>query len=437
MNTPSLLQRFFSLAGARLVGAFFMFLSNLLIARYWGADALGLVSIILAQAAVLSVIAGAGFSGIATVFSARYESRSQKKALSQFTTTALTQAVNGNLILLIPSFLYFQFLFNDSSISTETLVLLTFGISLALSLIYFQSATLVGVHHPVKALMPETLLKPLLLLLGIGGIIIWNGQPNLDGLLIAIFLSTAIPAWYLWQVIRETIPNIKARAKQSLKRVRVWKQQAAPWVLTTLAWDFFIELNLLLAGVLATTREVAILHVCFRFRMLAGYGIRTLYALLIPQIIKDLSRQKDEGVYQKMKKLNLLSSLYALLILGAFILLGQMLLGLFGEEFISADRLLIIVSLTMLIRAFFGPANSLLSYNGYQRTPAVVMLICVVISLAGGGLSYSYIGLEGFAWAYTLSNLIGSCALWLICRHKLHIDCSLIGTFFLPKRQEA
>lgn len=56
-----------------------------------------------------------------------------------------------------------------------------------------------------------------------------------------------------------------------------WRHAAYPWLLTIFASDLFIEFHILLTGYMAAASEVAVLHVAFRFRVLAAFGMRSIY----------------------------------------------------------------------------------------------------------------------------------------------------------------
>ncbi len=190
-------------------------------------------------------------------------------------------------------------------------------------------------------------------------------------------------------------------------------------------WDLFIEVHIILAGVLASAAEVAVLHVAFRFRVLAGFGMRSLYALYLPTIVTLNTQKNNAELLLQLNKVNRLAFAYACAVMLLFMLTGSLLMGLFGAEFEQGWVLLLVVSSTLLVRAVFGPAPSILAMQGHQKISAVVMVICLGLSVGGSFLLYPAAGILGIALSYALANLIGSVALWVLARNLTGINCAL------------
>jgi O-antigen/teichoic acid export membrane protein len=248
--------------------------------------------------------------------------------------------------------------------------------------------------------------------------------------LLALFaISAAVACLLSYVFIRKT--GFIAKDVVEETETKRWRAASYPWIITSLVWDLFIELHIILTSFLAAPAQVAILHIAFRFRVLAGFGMRSLYALFLPRIIALNVQEKPAELNSQLQLANLLAFIYASGVMVFFILFSPLLLGLFGQEFEQGWLLLPIVSSTILVRAIFGPAPAILSMTGHQRPSVIVMLASLGFSLATSLALYPLWGIHGIAASYAVANFLGSVVLWLWAKKLTGIDSSLfslIGT---------
>ena len=417
-----LIGNFAVLTGGRLLGAAATFLTSLLIARKMGADTLGHFSVLLAAAGIISVLVAGGFPAIASVFTAKLAASDQKGVLRSLIAAGQRHVIFGTIGSLIAALVYLTTTGASlpSAIWTATIAAsAAFGIA-ATNLF---GSVLVGLNRQQAGLLPDTFIKPFLFLAFVAGIVLSQGSVSPTNLL-ACFAAAAIAAaiYAYTQLKSEAFMGYSLPAES--KRQGWWKK-AYPWIITTLVWDFFIELHIILAGLIAAPAQVAVLHIAFRFRMLAGFGMRTLYALHLPDIVTAHTQDKPLIAQQKLFQVNLLALAYSAGVLAFFALSGSYLMGMFGASFKTGWDILLILSATMIIRALFGPAPAILSMREHQNVPAIIMTGCLLFSLAGSLLLYPQLGLTGIAISYTSANLIGSAVLWYLTKRLTGIDGSL------------
>jgi O-antigen/teichoic acid export membrane protein len=419
----NLFSRLSVLAGGRLLGAFAAFLSSLLIARYLGGEVLGTFSVFMAIIGVLSVIAAGGFPAVATIFSAEYSAKNQGAQLRGFFQVGTKQAyLGGALCFLAVAAFLFSWFPSGGVQSVWTALFIGFAI-VALALTNLKGALLVGLERQAEGLLPDTLVKPVAFFLFVAVSLVAGYSLGTTGLLAGFAASIAVAFLVATYRLRKS-SFMSSAPENDLPR---WRRAAYPWIVTSLAWDLFIELHIIVAGFFVAPLEIAVLHVVFRFRVLAGYGMRSLYALLLPTIISAHATNDDLEFGSQIRKLNLLSFVYSCGVILFFAVAGPYLLGLFGQDFASGWPLLMVVLSTVCVRAVFGPAPAILAMKGHQKSSAIVMLGCLCLSLAGSVLLYPILGLLGIALSYAISNLVASVTLWLCCRALTGIDCSLFS----------
>lgn len=412
--------KFSILTGARLLGAFFAFASNLLIARYLGAQMLGQYSLLLSIAMIFAVVASLGFPGIGTIYSARYLAKKQWGLIKGFQRTGIKLTFIASIFFGVTAAFYYLYWYKTLTSQTLILSFLIANFILSTALLNLNTSILVGLNRQIAALLPETLLKPILFIISSVAVFAFGYTISIEILFANITLATYF-ALIVTFISFGQIKPFKTVTHQNLPNNR-WLKAAYPWVVTSIIWNLFIELHIILASFLFAPAQVGILHIVFRLRMLAGFGMRALYMLFIPKIVTAHSQNKPDDMHLNIRHLNLLTITYALACLIGFGLLGKLILNLFGDGFITGYFALLVVTSTMLFRAIMGPAGDVLSMHHYQKTSAIVMAFALITSIGLSLMLYQDFGLLGIAIAYTMANMLAAVILWFIALKKTGIN---------------
>ncbi len=415
------------LMAARLAGAGLAFLGNVAIVRYLGADALGLFALCMATASLIAVFLPLGRQATATLFVSEYDAKRRPDRLSGYVSAGrsiiwrMTAAVAA-----IAAILWFAL---EGQISREAFIAGAFALVIAPALAFnsFNGGVLTGAHRPFSALLPESLIKPAFILIAaMVSAAFWSGE--------TIYLLLAIVAAGCWitagtqaMLLRasDAVPCVENEGYEHQR----WQKTAWPWMFISLLWDYFIELQLLLAGMIASTTEVAVLHICFRLRMLAGFGMRALYALILPDLYKANANGNSAELAASLSHANTLALLYSVSVCAAVWLFGEFVLGLIDPSFSSAHLALLVMCLTMVARALFGPATAVLAMAGYQFPSLWTLVAGLAISVALCLVLFPMFGLLGIAIAYLAANSMIAAVQWNLAFRLTGIDSSVFACF--------
>ncbi|MEM8797243.1 MAG: hypothetical protein AAGE61_16895, partial [Pseudomonadota bacterium] len=330
-------------------------------------------------------------------------------ALSAFQRHAALVRLIGALLAIPLTFAYLSWSGGPSGLTLAAIsVAMGVGVYFTASL-FFQGALLVAYEQQVKALLPEILFRPALFLVGILVAVALGWALTAEVLFFYFVLVNGAALLLVTYFARQEIGRLDATPDPSDRKV--WNKSAPPWIVTALVWDFFIEFHILIASFIAKPAEVAILHICFRLRMLAGFGMRSLYSLFLPDIYA--RHENGEDVSAKIRRMQVIGTLYGLAVMGGFFLIGEALLSLFGQSFADAWLVLLIVSSVIIARGVFGPAPQLMAMYGMHVPPSIVMGAALLVSLAAAPFAYSEWGIAGIAGCYAVSSILGSAILWL------------------------
>ncbi len=429
------LQRFIILLTGRLGGAIAAFSANILIARNLGVEALGMYAVFVSLVSILTICLPIGFNSVATFFTAEYTAKDKPALLKGYILVAIKYLFITASFLFITLLIARYFTPHLLDYNNFLFAIIVLATAVATSLLNLNSVIMIGLKRQVAGLLPETLVRPILILLVVLSLMAFNTLSNVyNVMVVSALVSWVAVALAFFGNAKIKFDFLKTKPENELPR---WKKASYPWLATSLLWDNAIDLILLIVTMLSGTVEIAILHICFRYRVLAGFGMRTIYTLLMPEITGHMVTKDMAAVNKKITLANLASLVYSIVALAIFAVIGSWLLGLFSEKISDVGvPILIIVSLTMLIRAIFGPATLLLAIHNLHIATAVISLIGFLFAIAVILLFFEEYGLLTVAIAYSLSNLVVSVSLWLYAKKKTGIDSSIFAAIRTSKTKQ-
>jgi len=413
----------------RLVGAGCVFLVTLVLARFFDVNSLANYSLLLSIAGILSVLLPLGFHAIATLFAAEYQAIGKHQELKAFRhyadrLTSLTTLATAPIAIagagLLPE---------HNGYDVLALALLSVPMAFAMANIYLNSALLIGLEHHYWAHLPDMVVRPALLLAGLG-ILIINGSQASHNVLFFVMLAATLTMLLQRIAVHRLLPSVPSEVLSIdilQKEKKRWWDLAPSHMKITLLWDYFFEIHLLIASFFSTPDMVATLFVCFRIRQLAGFGIRSLYSLLMPKVIAANAIDDKTKAQTLLNQAVRLTFYYAAALWLIMAVVGEYILGAFGSAFSGQKLILLMLMGTMVIRSIYGPAATVLGM--YRHADVVIQLLLgsLVLSLA---ITFAGIALFpelAIPVAYLVSTSFSAIAIWRIARKRTGLDTAVWG----------
>jgi O-antigen/teichoic acid export membrane protein len=411
----------------RLSGAALIFVAQAAIARFWGAEVLGDYLLIVATVNIVSVIMPLGFETIGTYFAAEYRARGEGRLLRGFMLRAHWHISGATLVL------YFGGLYALPFFGEPGRVLLSFWLptcimAVANALILVNSALMIGLKHPYAGFFGDSVFRPIVIILSLPAAALMMAPGQQLGALfwmIALgYLGVAIAHFfYAARIIRMDVESaVPARPREA----RRWWRFALPWMVIVLATEFFFDLDLIMLAGILSKEELAIFGVCTRIFSLVSFGVTAIYAVSLPDMFESEAKSDRAGFLRKVGDANLAASIFAVVMFAGIAVAAPLALMLFGPEFAVGHIPLAVLSLTLAIRAVFGPAALMLSIHDrpYATLPAAaagtITLIVANIVLV------PRMGLVGAATAALLAQGLWSLSMWLTALHMAKVDVSIL-----------
>ncbi|MCR9121605.1 MAG: lipopolysaccharide biosynthesis protein [Phyllobacteriaceae bacterium] len=273
---------------------------------------------------------------------------------------------------------------------------------------------------PIRALTPTYIVRPLLIL----GLLTtaWalghpiNGLTALVCAVLAAYLTTIGQLVFVTASIDRHFPSGPRRTELPL-----WIGVALPIFLVEGFFFLLINADVLMVGALmrpddvavyfATVKTLALVHFVY-FAVKAGVAHR--FAARIDDTdktaLRDLARRSVNWTFWP-----------SLAMAGVILLVGPLLLALFGSDFGRGYPLLFILASGVVLRAAIGPAESLLTMSGNQNVCAALFGGVLAINVAFNALLIPVYGLYGAALATMIATIAETFALYQLVRWRMGV----------------
>ena len=415
--------------GARLAGAGLIFLVQALIARMWGPELLGEYLIVIATVNLIAVVMPLGFHTVGTYFAAEYRAKGERRQFMSFMTRSYGHVVAVLVLVLLggPPLLTLMGQ-GESGLAQHFIPVALFAFATAM--VYVNGALLIGLKRPFAGFFADTMFRPLIV--------------------IAAFLTTmsfAVPAEgfsvMLWTVavgyvvialvqfgfVVASLDRIADSVPLRPSEAARWWRFALPWVLISLATDFFFDIDLLLLSHALSREELAIFGVCTRLFSLISFGVAAVYAVTMPDMFESEANADREAFKRKVGDANFVASIISVVLFGGMAAVAPLLLMLFGPSFSAGAAPLAVLCLALVVRSVMGPAALVLSIHDrpYASLPFVAAGIGSLVVC--NWLLVPMFGLMGAALAAIIAITIWSVSLWWMVLRTAGMDVSILQWF--------
>jgi O-antigen/teichoic acid export membrane protein len=404
--------------GIRIAGAGLAYLSQVLLARWMGADDYGVFAVVWTLALVLGLLASLGFSASPGRFVPTYLAANQMDRLRGFLSASRLLALfTAGLATLIG----LEILWWSRAVIDPVYV---WPAAIALLAVPFFALT--GVQDaiarsqdlPALGLLSSFIYRPLLLLALILPLVL-AGQPVTAAIaailaVAAHFLTTAHQAWRLQRQLNARVPAGPHRYV-----LKLWIGVSLPLLMVEGLLQLLSSADVIMVSFwqppeqvaiyFAASKTLAMVHfVHFAVRSASAHRFAGLAAGKDKTQLAVYARQASRWTFWPSVAGGL-----------GLLLLSPLLLAMFGPQFVDGMPLMAILLIGVLARASIGPADALLGMTGHQKSCAVVYACVFAVNVALNAALIPAYGLVGAAVATALAMIAEAIALAVVSRRKL------------------
>lgn len=443
MSGSRLLRLSAVLIAARILGAGLTFVTQILIARWFGADTLGYYAVAMSLGGVLAIMAAGGYPSIAQRFIARYRHNNRTDLTSGFISAGRRAIALVGAVLVILTCIGLWTI--DVGRNPAYTWALAIGVlcAPAMALLNFHGALANAERQPFLGFLPDTLLRPVLLIaLVLAAGLTVTGELSAVQLMAMSLSVAALAAMLQWTLMRRAGFGQSRHVPRAYES-REWRQSAIPLTLIVLFTNYFIDIDILLLSTLLSPEQIAVFNICVRFTAFIVFALHSVNQITLPDLADAHTRTDRAGVVQALARANLAGVGLALTATIGLAILGQPILARIGPEFTGGYILLLVLSIAQLARAALGSASvQLLTVTGHQTKalPALIggvvvlillnVLLVPIYALEGAGVAMLASIILWSAWLSVLAYRVTGydVTIWSSLRHLVSADRKWSGT---------
>ncbi len=406
-----------SVMAVRVAGAGLTFASMVLLARWMGAFEFGIYAYVYTWVLLAATMVPLGLNTSIMRFVPEYMSRKRwGRVWGVMVQSHLIVALSATSVSALAGLLIWMF-----APHMDAYYVLPFAVALLIiplhAAVDMQEGTARAFGWVTLAYIAPYIMRPLLLLCGVGAFVLVGVSPDAVTALLAMAAATFIgmitQGIILIRSIRRTVPRAKPRAHAGY-----WLKISIPMLVFEGAYLLMSSTDVIMLGQLEDPAAVAIYFAAARTASLIGFVYFATTARTVPKFSEIHASGTREDLQAFLDGVNRFSFWPSFLGVVTLMAIGHYILMLFGDGFESGYLVLAILSIGYVARCTVGPLEYLLSMTGKQVIATKIICTSAVVN---GGLNFLLIpefGIVGAAVA-TLTALIFNLTVLAVAVHRL------------------
>lgn len=400
----------------RLAGGLLLFITQVLLAAWMGAEAFGLYSYAWTWVAVIATIAGLGFGSTSVRFLASYRVEqlgARMRGLVSFgrvmTLSVGTVAAAGSIVL--------ASVLADNSPYLNSLRLALVAVP-ALAFLQLEAAYARAFNWMTLSTLAEQIGRPVLLIVLGAALYELGDKPTAEAYVVACLVAYVLATVVQHMVVDRRLRRVMGTGPGE-REPALWMRVSAVLLLISGAQMIRINTDLLLVGTLLEPADLGIYTAAVRTATLVSFVLGIGSVVAQPQLSALHARRNRVELKRFLAATTrwiLLASLLAGIVVVVF---GAQILEFFGRDFTSGYPSLLILTAGHVLVAVLGPLTSFLMMTGRQDSAAVVHVSSAVANVLLNLALIPRFGVVGAAVASSLNLVIMQLALWVLARRSL------------------
>lgn len=416
--------------GLKLINVILGFLSSIVFVRLLGVNEFGIYTYVLSWIWLISVFTKMGFPDLVVREVANYTNMKQWYLLRGFLNFSNWTVLSLSILIIFGYFFTTYYLFPES-IDPSLHNAFSIGVFLLpfISLTGLRQCTLRALQKIIQGQYPEYVIKPAGLLLCIlAAHYLMEMKINAEiALILNLFVSVLVFSLGFYLLSR-ALTDVIRKTSADYKKME-WAQSAISFLLIGGMLMINKQTDKIMLGALSDISNVGIYSVMAQIAGFAGFTLIALNTAIAPTIVKLM----NNGEKKRLQNIVTKSTRYALggsfIITIILIVMSGFLLSLFGDEFVKAKPVLLVLLIGQIINVAAGSAGTILNMMGNEVIVAYVVAVSAVINIFLNYILIPVYGMLGASIATTISIVIWNVALVFILHRKERImSCPIFIT---------
>ncbi|MER3319464.1 MAG: flippase [Allomuricauda sp.] len=406
----------------RVIGFIAGYIFTLIVARRFGAETNGLVSLGFSVMMIVSIVCRLGFDTATVRFFAIAENQNIQKGIfyKSYLLSFLVSIIVSLAIYFTSDYIASDIFKKEEFIPylRITAITIPFWTVLLIDSSYFRALK----KNLLFSFFNNSGRFILTLLVFLGLILFGKGSDPLNTLIAhfwGIFVLFAVGSLLVFKLMKEN----RFQTSISLKN---YFRDSLPMLLSGSMLVFLSWSDTIVLGLFESEKSIGVYNVSLKLAMLTSFTLQAFNSILAPKISQLYFKNKWSELQSNIRfttKLNTFITLFFVIVLVGF---PSFFLRIFGVEFLEGKYALIILALGQLVNSLSGPVGIILQMTGHQKIYQNIVFVSFGLNLILNViLIYSY-GILGAAIATALSvsflNILGA----VFVKKRMHIKSYFI-----------
>lgn len=399
------------LVGARLAGAGFGFLSQLVLARTFMPHDVGTAFLAMSIMGFVSLVATGGYHNIALTYLARFRAFGRTRLVEAFLASARRDmAVLCALFLLLAPV---GFLLPLADGVAKAVLYGILG-AIPLAAMRLNNAAANAQRRFTLSYLPDFLVRPTLLLAVLVVLMLTGTNSNIDIVLTALVVISLVVTIGQAVVLGPDNAFLKASPLPVRDLRRFYRSRAAAMLMVSIVAGATSDLVVLIGSVFLAPSDLAVLGVAVRVAALVGFFSAASQQFVLRDLARSMSRLSRTETDGLLWRTNIvaMSTMISTTILA--LVFGPYVLALFGPDYVAGYWPLVIFLLAQSVRIMGAMNGHLLSLGGHQVRSAALCAVAVVVLLASAALLTPLWGLLGLALSLLIAETVWAIGLAML-----------------------
>ena len=427
----TILKQAGSLIAIRIFGTALAVVISIVIARTMGPSALGAYSFMVILITIAAIPISTGWATIllrATAQADRIDGTVKAMARLGIRLSALNTLF---AILLFCTVVYFL---GDGGALAELGPDLIYAVPLLSAILLLDQwsalrmAQLRGLNHPTLGQMPETIVRPAVLGLGVVTVALFPfGQHGQLLLLVALLLASLSAAVVGFLVYRRLVDDDPVK-RISPKQRREWLKSLTLFSIGAGLAQLNGMVDVFLLGAMSNAENVGFYRAAIQIASLANFGYMALNFLAGQKFARALANNDRLSLNRTARMLSRLALLTAIPVPLVLLFLGEeIFMLLFGPRFGEASLPALLVSFGFLANALVGMPSALLAMTHNEKLVARVTVFALVLNIVLCAVLIPWLGIVGAAIGNATAYTLWGATLWGVALSHTGFDTSALG----------
>ena len=298
----------------------------------------------------------------------------------------------------------------------------------------------------IKSLIPENLIRPILQM-AIIGLLLWSATPGHPATALLINVGTTFVAMTFCMLAArrtgtETTNTGQANSSEPtkanffpgyLKASKTWLMGSLPFVVIAGISIINQRTDRLMLGALQDIKSVGLYSVAVQMAMVVNFTLLGLNQAIAPLVAERHDANRGQELQKSLIQATNIATLGSLLIFAALIVLGPIVLAIFGPDFSDSYLPMIIIAVGHLLNVATGPVGTILSMSRQERFVGISILASVVCNILLNYLLIPQYGVNGAAIATAVSVGVWNLLMVVFTKRILGINAN-IGSYLIPSK---